>query len=144
VDVPKVSPFTMPVVGPTEQTPAGVLVAVQIPPDGELVRVVDAPTQTLPEPEMAAGSGLTLTVLVTKHPLPRSYVMVTVPNETPPTTPVDALTEPTAGLLLLHVPPAGVVESVVVAPRHAMFTPVIAAGVGVTVTTATELQPATV
>jgi len=62
----------MPVVGPTEQTPAGVLVAVQIPPDGELVRVVDAPRQTLPDPKIVDGYGLTLTVLVTKQPLPRS------------------------------------------------------------------------
>jgi hypothetical protein len=70
--------------------------------------------------------------------------MVHVPNDIPPTTPVDALTVPMAGLLLLQVPPAGVVDKVVVAPRQAMFTPVMAAGVGVTVTTATELQPATV
>jgi len=62
----------MPVVGPTEQTPAGVLVAVHIPPDGELVRVVDAPRQTLADPRMVDGSGFTLTVLVTKQPLPRS------------------------------------------------------------------------
>jgi len=70
--------------------------------------------------------------------------MVTVPKDIPLTTPVEGSTEPMAGLLLLHVPPAGVVDNVVVAKRQAMFTPVIAAGVGVTVTTATELQPATV
>ena len=70
--------------------------------------------------------------------------MVTVPREIPPTTPVAAFTVPIAVLLLLQVPPAGVVDNVVVAPRQAILTPVIAAGVGVTVTTATELQPATV
>ena len=53
-------------------TPAGVLVAVQIPPVGELVSVVVVPTHTVPEPAIAPGYGLTLTVLVTKQPLPRS------------------------------------------------------------------------
>jgi len=42
------------------------------------------------------------------------------------------------------VPPAGVVVSVVVAPRQAILMPVIAEGLGVTVTTAAVLQPATV
>lgn len=70
--------------------------------------------------------------------------MVVVPTVIPPTTPVVAFTVPIEGLLLLHVPPAGVDVSVVVAPRHAMLIPVIAVGVGVTVTTAIELQPATV
>lgn len=71
-------------------------------------------------------------------------MIVVVPTVIPPTTPVVASTVPIDGLLLLHVPPAGVEVSVVVAPRHAILIPVIADGVGVTVTTATELQPATV
>ena len=50
----------------------------------------------------------------------------------------------TAGVLLLQVPPGSELAKVVVDPRQAINIPVIAPGVGVTVTTATVLQPATV
>jgi hypothetical protein len=72
VAVPSAIPLTIPVVAPTVAAPAGVAVAVQMPPPGELVIGVLAPTHTLPAPEIAPGYGLTLTVLVTKQPLPRS------------------------------------------------------------------------
>ena len=71
-------------------------------------------------------------------------MIVAVPTTLPVITPVSASTGAIDGLELLHVPPAGVDVNVVVAPRQAMLIPVIEVGVGVTVTTATELQPATV
>jgi len=71
-------------------------------------------------------------------------VIVHVPTVKPVTTPVDALTDPIVGALLLQVPPAGVDVSVVVDVKQAMLIPVIADGAGVTVNVATELQPATV
>lgn len=70
--------------------------------------------------------------------------MVVVPSEIPVTTPVVEPTVPIAVLLLLHVPPGNELDSVVVDPKHAINIPVIAPGVGVTVTIAKELQPATV
>ncbi len=73
-----------------------------------------------------------------------SYVIVVVPTVIPPTIPVPAPTVPTAGLLLLHVPPGSASVKVIVAPRQTTDKPLIAPGVGVIVTTATELQPATV
>lgn len=144
--VPNATPHTVPAVGPAATTVAtpGVLL-VQIPPVvGELVNTEHAPRHTLPGPAIVDGYAFTLTVRVTKQPLPRSYVIVVVPTVRPVTTPVVASTDPMAGALLLQVPPAGVELRVVVAPRHAMLIPVMAVGVGVTVTTATELQPATV
>jgi hypothetical protein len=44
-------------------------------------------------------------------------------------------------LLLLHVPPVDVFVSVVVIPKHTTGVPVIAAGSGLTVTSAVEIQP---
>jgi hypothetical protein len=50
--------------------------------------------------------------------------MVVVPAAMPVTTPVADI-EPLAGVLLLHVPPAGVLVSVVVAPTHTLNVPAI-------------------
>jgi hypothetical protein len=86
---------------------------------------------------------LTVTTAVTKQPLPISYVILDVPTVTPVTMPVLAMVA-TAGVLLLQVPPGSELDKVVVEPRQAINIPVIAPGVGVTVTTATVLQPATV
>jgi hypothetical protein len=41
------------------------------PPAVALLKVVVEPTHTLVVPVMAAGSALTVTVLVTAHPVPR-------------------------------------------------------------------------
>jgi hypothetical protein len=60
--------------------------------------------------------------------------MVTVPADTPLTTPVD---EPTVAIVvfpLLHVPGPTELVSVVVAPTHTFMLPVIVAGIGYTVT----------
>lgn len=54
------------------------------------------------------------------------YDIVAIPAVTPPATPV----EPTVaidGLLLLHVPPAGVAVSVIVLPAHTLPGPLICA-----------------
>lgn len=66
--------------------------------------------------------------------------MVGVPAESPVTTPV-ALIEPWVVLLLDHVPPAGVLLSVVVRPTHTVAGPVIAVGNALTVATTEEAQP---
>lgn len=52
--------------------------------------------------------------------------MVSVPEEMPVTTPAE-LTVALDGLLLVHVPPDGVAESVIVLPVHTVLLPEIAA-----------------
>lgn len=62
---------------------------------------------------------------------------ILLPVITPDVMPMGAA-EP---LLLNHVPPAGVTDSVVVFPTHNGALPVIVPGVVLTVTTAVVLQP---
>jgi len=66
--------------------------------------------------------------------------MTEVPPETPVTTP-PALIVATAGVALLHVPPAVASDNVVVKPMHTLVVPVITAGNGLTVTVAVRKQP---
>ena len=47
----------------------------------------------------------------------------------------------TAGVALLHVPPAVALLSVVVEPTHTLVVPVMAAGSGLTVTVAVTAHP---
>jgi hypothetical protein len=63
-------------------------------------------------------------------------MILAVPAVRPDTIPVPAPTVATAVLLLLHAPPVLVVLSVVVWPTQALVLPVIAAGSGLTVTSA--------
>ena len=62
VAVPTATPVTTPVVIFTEAIP--LLMDVHVPPDVAEVSDVEAPTHTLPIPEIAAGSGLTVTTAV--------------------------------------------------------------------------------
>jgi hypothetical protein len=63
--------------------------------------------------------------------------MLEVPAEMPETVPEDEPIAATDGLLLVHVPPASALLSVVANPTQALSVPVIAAGRGLTVTVAT-------
>ena len=69
--------------------------------------------------------------------------MIAVPAATPDTIP-DVPIVATPVLLLAHVPPLVVDESVVVAPAHKEVVPVIAAGSALMVIDVVVLQPATV
>jgi hypothetical protein len=66
-------------------------------------------------------------------------VAVFVPD-CPVATPVVVLMVATAVLLLNHVPPAGVLLSVVVSPTHIVGSPVIVVGSGFTVLVTTNEQ----
>ena len=59
----------------------------------------------------------------------------------PANTPVSEPIVPTAGALLLHVPPGVASVSVVVSPIHTLVPPAIAAGDGITVTVRKAVQP---
>jgi hypothetical protein len=106
-----------------------------------LVKLVVDPTQTVSDPPIASGKGLTVTVVVVIQPVVRVYVIVAVPGVMPVTT---LLTEPivaTAVLPLVHVPPVVALASVVVSPTHTAVPPVIAAGSGLIVTIFEIMQP---
>jgi len=73
-------------------------------------------------PEIAAGSGFTVTAWVVVPPW--VYVTVVTPAERPVNTPPVEIV-PTAMLLLLHVPPEAELANVVVEPTHTVNVPVI-------------------
>ena len=66
VTMPSVMPVTVPVDEPIVATPG--LLLLQTPPEVASVNVVVIPTHTLVVPPIAAGFGLTVTVVVTKDP----------------------------------------------------------------------------
>ena len=67
--------------------------------------------------------------------------MVGLPAETPVTTPVDEPTVASAVLLLLQVPPVVASLNVEELPAQTRPAPVIAAGVGLTVSPVHAMQP---
>ena len=66
--------------------------------------------------------------------------MLAVPAETPVTVPPPLIVA-IAKLPLAHVPPPGVLPSVVWAPSHTASVPVMAVGIGFTVATTVSKQP---
>lgn len=132
VVVPGVRPAKIPVVAPIEPIAGAELL--QVPPVVASVSNVVVPVQTANAPPIAAGNGLTVFRIVVKQPVPSVYDIAGVPADTPVTTPVPGTTDPSDGLLLLQVPPAGVEFNVVVRPTHSLAIPVMFAGVGLTVT----------
>ena len=139
VSAPLARPDTMPEVEPMVAS-AGVLL-VQVPPAVASVKVVVAPTHKVVEPAIAAGSGLTVTGVVTKQPVGNVKVIVTVPADTPFTTPVEEPMVARAVLLLLHMLVPDASASVVVFPTQTLVVPVIAKGSGLTVTFTEVVQP---
>jgi hypothetical protein len=108
---------------------AGILLVHEPPPAS--VSVVADPIQTSVVPEIAVGSGLTVTLVVMRQDGDNSYVIIVVPEETPVTTPVPEPTVAIPGLELDHAPNAVASEKVVLELIHVAGTPVIGAGVEV-------------
>jgi hypothetical protein len=113
------TPVTTPVPEPT--VAIAVLLLAHDPPDVELLNVVVEPTQTEWVPVFAEGTGITVTSVVAKHPVLSIYVMFEVPAATPVTFPGLEGTVATLVLLLLQVPPVGVLVSTVMVPIHAVL-----------------------
>ena len=67
--------------------------------------------------------------------------MIDVPAARPVAIPVPASTDALAGTLLVHTPPDGVVESGSMEPTQMDDTPLIAAGISLTVTSFVLPQP---
>jgi hypothetical protein len=130
VAVPKAEPLT---------TPAALTGAIpvapelHVPPNGVALSVVVEPMHTPDDPDIT-GRAFAVAMAVTKHPVPNVYVMTEVPAETPVITPVDGFTV-TLVPLLLQVPPAGVLASVLVASTQTPSVPVMAVGIALTETT---------
>ena len=100
-------------------------------------------------PVIAAGNGLTNTVVVIRQPVGNVYVITVVlgtpgPGFTPVTVVVGlgpVITVATVIRLLLHVPPMLPSLSCVVRPAHIVVLPVIVVGNGLTVTFTLRVQP---
>jgi hypothetical protein len=98
---------------------------------------VASPRQTL-LPVIAAGAAFTVIVFTVVQPGVVRYVMFVVPAATPVIRPVAALAVAFAVLLLLHAPPVRAFDYVIVRPAQTTSSPVLAPGVGLTVTTLTD------
>lgn len=129
----------MPVVEPT--VASEVLLLLHVPPTEVSAKVVVAPTQIAPAPTIAEGFGFTVTGIVTKHPVTGNvYEIDGIPDDMPVTIPVEP-TVASVGLLLLQVPPVVVLPSEVTWPTQTLASPVIAAGIALTVIVVLTAQP---
>ncbi len=136
--MPVLMPVTEPVASPT--VALLVLPLIHVPPDDVLLSVVFEPTQTDTSPVIAGGAEFTVTIVVRAHELEIVYVIIVVPVVTGDTTPDDEIVA-TPGVLLVHVPPEGEDESVVLPAVHRANDPLITAGMLFTVTSAVTRQP---
>lgn len=101
-----------------------VLLLVHVPPEGVPVNGRGVPIHVELPPEIEAPD-TTVIVRVALHP-PELYVITTEPVAMPLTTPA-LLMVAMDGLLLLHVPPAGVAVSDMVVPIQTELLPLITA-----------------
>jgi hypothetical protein len=85
-------------------------------------------------PVIGSGTGFTVILLVTVQPPPSVKMMVTPPADTPVTTPVVLPTLAMDGVVLIQVLVPAVLASVIVPPTHTCVGPVMAGGIGFTVT----------
>lgn len=133
-------PEAKPLDEPTDATTG--LLLVHTPPDVASVSVTEVPTHSMAAgPAIGNGPSVTVSVRVTKQPVGSVYVIVAEPVITPVNNPV---AEPMMAIeveLLVHVPPAVLSVSVVVAPAQSAPAPVMTAGSGLTVSTAVIEQP---
>lgn len=137
VAVPAVMPLTSPVGFTVAMVVAELL---HDPPVLGLVSSVVVAVHRLLLPLIVPGEGVTVIAFVTVQPVPKEYVMVVVPAETPVTTP-DSEPILAAVLLLSHQPPGTISVSVVLAPVHTVDAPLMGAGAGLTVTIFMVWQP---
>ncbi len=141
VVMPAATPFITPEVRPIVAMPVAPLVHDPLPVAS--VRVALLPAHTLDAPAIAAGVASTVTGnTALQPPTARVYVMTGTPAATPVTTPVPEATVANEGLLLVQVPPDGVLLRVVVVVTHTDVAPVMPVGVLLTVNGIAIPQPA--
>jgi hypothetical protein len=133
-----VLPVTSPVVLFTVTLPDGLL---HVPPAGVALSVVMLFTHTVRVPVTGVGTEFTVPVTVMKQPLPMVYVNVVVPEVMPQKEPALVI-EPTAGLLLVQIPPPGVPITGVQLPSHTVGAAgLMPVGSGFTAITVVRIQP---
>jgi hypothetical protein len=109
-----------------------------VAPDADRVAVV--PGHILVPPETTSdGSALTVIVEIVLHPVGIEYVIREVPAATADNKPVADPTVATPVVLLLQVPPAGLLLNELVLPAHIVVDPEMEVGVGLTVTVTVAL-----
>ncbi len=134
-------PVLIPVTTPEASTVAlEGLPLVHVPPGTGFVSVIVEPIQTVLLPDMGPGAALTVTDFVLLHPS-FVYDIVTTPADTPFTSPPVAVTVAIALLLLLHMPPAVRLASVMVVPAQSDDGPMMAEGEAFTVSVFDVRQP---
>ena len=135
--VPAFIPVAIPVAVTIEATVVALLC--HVPPAVSELNGVDVPVQTEAVPVIGFTAAFTVTLVFLKQVFAAVYLMVVMPVATPVTIPT-GLTDAPVGLLETHVPPRGVLESVMLLPAQTKVGPVTV-GVAPTVTTAVALQP---
>ena len=138
VTVPAATPVTTPFDEPIVAIVISLLL--HVPPTVASVSVVVRPIQALIVPPITENA-VTVTTVVTLHPVDIVYVIVAFPAATPVIVPSAAPAVAIAVLLLVHVPPLVASDRVIVDPAQTGVEPVIAGGNGLMVTCVVILQP---
>ena len=112
-----------------------------VPPVVPSVNVIVEPAQNGDDAEIATGVVLTVTTVVAVQPVPREYVIIDVPDNTPVTTPVPETTVATVVVPLDQVPPVTPSVNVIVVPAQNGEDADMADGAAVTVTIVVAEQP---
>src|SRR5665213_1248629 len=120
--LPVDTPVTIPVLLPTNATPA--LLLLHVPPATASPTVSVCPTQVTPEPVMAGVEDPTVIGAVEVHPVGPVKVTMVLPADNPVTTP-ELLIMATPVLGTDHVPPVIVSANVVVPPVQTAVPPLI-------------------
>lgn len=121
-------PAPTPVTTPLASTLAMLLLLLDhVPPPVVLLNVVVLPGHTVLPPLIAAGLASIVATLVVRQP-DTVYVILAVPADTPLNTPAGDVTDATDVEPLDHVPPDGLLLSVLVVPAHSSSVPLIVLG----------------
>jgi len=110
-----------------------------VPPEVVSVNEIELPEQTIFDPDIEAGSGLTVIAIVVKQPAASVYVIVATPALKPVTNP--PLIEAIVISETDHEPPLVVSINDRMLPAQTILAPVISAGVGLTVISSDTEHP---
>jgi hypothetical protein len=125
VEVPGLRPVTTP---DGSIVATAVLLLLHVPSVLVSVNVMLLPWQIIPEPVIVSPEGFTRTVAVTLQPAAVVKVTVALPLPCVATVPLKVSITTTEVSLLLHVPPPGLLVSVVPVPWHSVVAPLMPPG----------------
>jgi hypothetical protein len=116
VTVPAEMPVTTVAPAPEGVRETLPLLLVHAPPVAAFVRVIVVPVHTSLDPDIVAGSGLTVRVAVALQLVGNVYVIMDVPAAAPVTSPLVLPIGPTMLFPDSQVPPAGLLNKVALIP----------------------------